>query len=161
MFDGISPFSVLGSSGDPAVPGLGFRFDTDDRWPLPNATGLAGVLEGYCPPHFADMRAAVEQVVQRKFGPGGPFNAATPGPYRNNAKIRGSAATHSEEFIDCVTTLTDYVYKTFGKFPGTVPTMHVLMFLQAHHLELGYYDKYFEPGAYLHTHAQHQELWHS
>jgi hypothetical protein len=161
MFDGISPFSVLGASGDPEVPGLGFRYDTDDRWPLPNATGLAGVLEGHCPPHYASMRAAVEAVVERKFGPGGPFNAATPGPYRDNGKIRGSAAMHNEQFVDCVTTMAQYVYDRFGKFPGTVPTMHVLMYLQAHHLELGYYDKYFSPGAYLHTHALHDALWHS
>jgi hypothetical protein len=160
MFDGISPLSVLGSSGDPEVPGLGFRYDTDDRWPLPNATGLDGVLEGYCPPHYPTMRAAVEEVVERKFGPGGPFNSKTLGPYQDNAKIRGSAEPHDEAFIDCVTTMADYVYDRFGKFPGTVPTMHVLMFLQAHHLEHGYYDKYFGPGAYLSTHAEHQRLWH-
>jgi hypothetical protein len=160
MFDGISPLSVLGASGDREVPGLGFRFDTDERWPLPNVTGLPGVLEGHCPPHYQNMRAAVEAVVERKFGRGGPFHAATPGPYRQTGRIRGSAKLHNEEFIDCVTTMADYVYDRFGKFPGTVPTMHVLMYLQAHHLDLGYYDKYFGPGAYLHTHAQHQELWH-
>ncbi len=32
MYGGINPFTVLGASGDPDVPGLGFRFDTDDRW---------------------------------------------------------------------------------------------------------------------------------
>ncbi|MGI9419548.1 MAG: hypothetical protein ACR2RA_17105, partial [Geminicoccaceae bacterium] len=36
MYGGINPFSVLGASGDPHVPGLGFRFDVDERWPLPN-----------------------------------------------------------------------------------------------------------------------------
>ena len=36
----------------PEVPGLGFRYDTDERWPLPNPTGLEGVFEGYCPPHY-------------------------------------------------------------------------------------------------------------
>src|SRR5690349_19164479 len=54
MFNGMDPFSVLGASGNPAVPGLGFRFDADGRWPYPNPTGLAGLMEGYCPPHFRD-----------------------------------------------------------------------------------------------------------
>ena len=80
MFNGMSPYSVLGASGDPEVPGLGFRYDADERWPLPNPTGLPGVFEGFCPPHYPDMRSAVEAFCQRKFGPGGPFHPDTPGP---------------------------------------------------------------------------------
>ncbi len=160
MYDGINPFSLLGASGDPEVPGLGFRFDTDERWSLPNPTGLEGVLEGHCPPHHADMGAAVEAVVRRKFGPGGPFHPDTPGPYRESSKIRGSAKVHDEEFISCVKTMAQYIYDRFGKFPGTVPTMFSLMYLQAHHLDLDFYDKYFGPGAYLETHAHHMKNWH-
>jgi hypothetical protein len=57
--------------------------------------------------------------------------------------------------------MADYIYQRFGKFPGTVPTMQVLMYLQAHHLELGFYDQHFGPGAYLDTHANHMRQWHS
>ena len=46
MFDGIDRYTFLGASGDPEVPGLGFRYDTDERWPLPNPTGLPGVFAG-------------------------------------------------------------------------------------------------------------------
>jgi hypothetical protein len=161
LFDGIAPISVLGASGDPEMPGLGFRYDTDARWPLPNVTGLPGVFEGLCPPHYPDMRAAVEAFVKRKFEPGGPFHPDTPGPYRDNPKIRGSAKAHSEEFKDCVATMAQYVFNRFGKFPGTIPTMFVLTYLQAHHLDLEFYNKYFNPGAYLETHAHHMELWHA
>ena len=160
MFDGITPMSILGASGDPEMPGLGFRFDTDERWVLPNTTGLPGVFEGYCPPHFPDMRAAVESLVKRKFGEGGPFNPETPGPYRDTRAVRGAGKVHSDEFKDCVTTMAQYTFDTFGKFPGTVPSIHVLMYLQAHHLDLEFYDKHYGPGAYLHTHAHHMELWH-
>jgi len=161
MYEGINPFSILGASGDPEVPGLGFRYDIDERWPLPNVTGLSGVFEGHCPPHYKDMRAAVEAVVLRKFGRGGPYNSETPGPYRNNSKIRGSAKAHNEEFINCVTVMAEYVYRQFGKFPGTVPSIFTMMFLQAHHLDLGFYDTYFKSGAYLRTHAEHMKRWHS
>ncbi|NUM78861.1 hypothetical protein HUU40_31270, partial [candidate division KSB1 bacterium] len=160
MFDGITPLSVLGASGDPEMPGLGFRYDTDERWPLPNVTGLPGVFEGFCPPHYKDMRAAVEAFVKRKFGEGGPFNANTPGPYRENARVRGAGKVHSEEFKECVTTMAQYVFDKFGKFPGTVPSIFILTYLQAHHLDLEFYDKHFTAGAYLETHARHQELWH-
>jgi hypothetical protein len=34
------------------------------------------------------------------------------------------------------------------------------MYLQAHHLDLDFYDHFYEPGAYLQTHARHMEFWH-
>ena len=74
MFDGIDRFSMLGASGNPDVPGLGFRYDEDERWSTPNPTGLEGVFEGYCPPHHSDMAAAVEAFTERKYGSGGPVS---------------------------------------------------------------------------------------
>jgi hypothetical protein len=161
MYDGIDRYTLLGASGNPEVPGLGFRFDTDDRWALPNPTGLSGVFEGHCPPHYPDMRAAVEALSRRKFGPGGPFHPQTPGPWKDTAKVRGSAQVYSEEFKECVASMAQYVYDKFGKFPGTVPSIYTHMFLQAHHLDLDFYDHHFKPGAYLETHVQHMDQWHS
>jgi hypothetical protein len=160
MFDGIDRYTVLGASGDPEVPGLGFRYDTNEKWALPNVTGLPGIFEGYCPPHYPDMRAAMEAVAERKFGKGGPFNPQTPGPWKESSRIRSSAQIHSEEFKDCVATMAQYVFDRFGKFPGTVPTIFILTYLQAHHLDLDFYDHYFPPGTYLETQARHFEQWH-
>ena len=158
-YEGINPISVLGASGDPEVPGLGFRFDVDDRWPLPNITGLDGVFEGHCPPHFPTMRAAVEAVVERKFGSDGPYNPSTPGPYQDNTGVRGSATQHNEEFVDCVATMAQFIYDQYGRFPATVPSVFALMYLQAHQLDTDFYDKKFSPGAYLSTHAKHASNW--
>ncbi len=38
--------------------------------------------------------------------------------------------------------------------------MHIATYLQAHHLDLEFYDHFFEPGAYLETHANHMAKWH-
>jgi len=160
LFNGINPFAILGASGDPRMPGLGFRYDTDDRWPLPNPTGLEGVFEGFCPPHYADMRAATEALVARKYGPGGPYNHETPGRWKETPGVRSAAEVHSEEFKECIALMAQYIFDTFGKFPGTVPSILVLPYLQAHHLDLEFYDEFFEPGAYLDTHANHMERWH-
>jgi hypothetical protein len=160
MFDGIDRFSMLGASGNPDVPGLGFRYDQDERWAVPNPTGLPGVFEAFCPPHHADMAAAVEAFAERKFGAGGPFNAQTPGPWSDSPGYRGSAQVHDEEFKACVTLQAQYIFDTFGKFPGTVPTLFILNYVQAHHLDLEFYDRFFEPGAYLPTHADHMDRWH-
>jgi hypothetical protein len=160
MFNGLDPFSVLGASGDPAVPGLGFRYDSDERWPYPNPTGLEGVMEAFCPPHYADMRAAVEAVCERKFGPGGPFHPDTPGPWKDSSRVRSAAQAHDEEFRECVTLQAQYILDRFGKFPGTVPAIFVIMYLQAHHLDLEFYDTFYKPGAYLKTHDEHMARWH-
>jgi hypothetical protein len=140
MYDGIDRHTILGASGDPAVP---------------------GVFEGYCPPHYPDMRAAVEAFAQRKFGPGGPFDPAMPGPWRESARVRSSAQVHSDEFKACVALMAQFIYDRFGKFPGTVPSIFCLTYLQALHLDLEFYDHHFQPGAYLETHARHMELWHT
>ena len=160
MFNGVDAFAVLGASGDPAVPGLGFRYDRDERWPYPNPTGLEGVMEGYCPPHYTDMRAAVEAICERKFGPGGPFHPDTPGPWKESRTVRSAAQVHDERFRECVALQAQYVFDNFGKFPGTVPSMFLIMHLQAHHLDLEFYDAFYKPGAYLKTHAGHMAQWH-
>lgn len=159
MFNGIDPFTVLGA-GAPDVTGLGFRFDTDDRWPYPNVTGKNGVLEAFCPPHYADMRAAVEAVCERKFGKGGPFHPDTPGPWKDSRTVRSAAQVHDDQFKDCVTLQAQYLFDTFGKFPATVPSLFVITYLQAHHLDLDFYDTFYKPGAYLQTHKRHMERWH-
>lgn len=161
MFDGLNPFSVLGASGDLNVRGLGFRYDSNERWPYPNPTGLEGVMEGFCPPHYPDMYAAVEAICERKFSPGGPFHPETPGPWKDSAKVRSSAQVHSEEFRKCVALQAQYVFDTFGKFPGTVPSIFLITYLQAHHLDLEFYDRFYKPGAYLKTHAVHMARWHT
>lgn len=160
MFNGIDPFAMLGASGNPDVPGLGFRFDSDPRWPTPNPTGLPGIMEGFCPPHHGDMRNAVEALCERKFGPSGPFHPATPGPWKDSPRVRSAAQVHDKRFRDCVGLQAQYLYDTFGKFPGTVPSIFVITYLQAHHLDLDFYDTFFKPGAYLGTHAAHMARWH-
>jgi hypothetical protein len=68
---------------------------------------------------------------------------------------------HDEPFRQCVALQAQYVYDTFGKFPGTVPSMFIIMYLQAQHIDLDFYDKFYKPGAYLMSHANHMEKWHS
>jgi hypothetical protein len=160
MFNGVDPFAMFGASGNHDVVGLGFRYDEDERWPYPNPTGLKGVMEGYCPPHYTNMRDAVEAICLRKFGPGGPFHADTPGPWKESSKVRSSAQVHDEEFRECVAHQAQYLFDAFGKFPATVPSMFLIMYLQAHHLDLDFYDKFYKPGAYLRTHTEHMRTWH-
>jgi hypothetical protein len=123
--------------GRPDVPGLGFRYGQDERWPVPNPTGREGVFEAYCPSHYPEMAGAVAAFAERKFGPGGPFNPQTPGAWTDSPRVRGSAQIHDEAFKACVAAQAQYVFDTFGKFPGTVPSVFIMNYVQAHHLDLG------------------------
>ncbi|MBZ4419268.1 hypothetical protein [Myxococcus sp. RHSTA-1-4] len=161
MYDGIDRHTILGATGDPRAPGLRFRYDTHPRWALPNPTGLPGVFEAFCPPHYPNMRAAVDALCERKFGKGGPFHAGTPGAWKESPRVRGAAKVHDPEFRECVATQAQYIFHRFGKFPGTVPSVFCLTYLQAQHLDPDFYDTHFQPGAYLPTHARHMERWHA
>jgi hypothetical protein len=160
MFDGIDRYTMLGASGDPDVPGLGFRYDMEEGWALPNPTGREGVFEAFCPPHYPDMAAAVDAFCERKFGAGGPYNAATPGAWSDSPGVRGNAQVHDDRFRACVGAQAQYIYDTFGKFPGQVPSLMILNYVQAHHLDVEFYDHFFKGGAYLGTHAAHMAKWH-
>ena len=159
-FDGIDRLTILGASGNPDVPGLGFHVQTDERWALPNPTGRPGVFETYSRPHVPDIATAIRNFADRKYGDGGPFHPATPGPWRDTPAVRGSAAGHDQRFIDLLTIEATYIDDTFGKLPGTVPTVQVLNYLQAQHIDTDFYDHHFDPGAYLSTHRDHQHQWH-
>jgi hypothetical protein len=160
LYHGIDRHAVLGASGDSNVPGIGFRYDTNDRWSVPNPTGLPGVFEGYCPPHYKDMREAVEALVKRKFAQGGVYNLETPGPWKDSAKVRSSAKPFTNEIKECVALQAQYIYDTYGKFPATIPSIFLLTYLQAQHIDLDFYDHYFKSGAYLSTHSIHMRKWH-
>ena len=43
--------------------------------------------------------------------------------------------------------------------PGTGPTVFIMNHVQAHHLDLEFYDRFFKPGAYLRTQADHMRPW--
>jgi hypothetical protein len=159
MYDGLDRLSVLGGSGDPRAPGLGFVADNDERWPFPNVTGLPRYFETLSPPHVPSVRAGVEKFVARRYGPGGPFHPETGGAWADTRKVRSSALP-PDGIAELVTVEASYIYDTFGKLPGTVPTVHALMYLQAQHIDTDFYDELFTPGAYLPTHAAHQARWH-
>lgn len=159
LYDGIDMFGLLGASGRPDYPGLGFRFDRDPRWATPNVTGLPGVFEAMTVPHHPDMHAAVDALVARKFGPGGPHNAGTGGPYRDTRAVRGSARL-DPRVAEAVAVIAQHVHDVHGRFPATVPAVFTRTFLQAQHLDPGFYDEHFADGGYLDTHRTHAADWH-
>jgi hypothetical protein len=159
-YNGLNRWSILGAFSDKGINGLGFRLVRDERWTVPNPIGLDGVYEALCPPYFSDMRSAVQAFVERKFGPGGSYDPGTPGPWKDSSAVKGSVTPYSEEFVECLGEIAQYIYDKNGRFPGTYTTLVLPGFVQAHHIDTEYYDTHFQPGAYLETHANHMSRWH-
>ncbi|WP_194777892.1 hypothetical protein [Pararhodonellum marinum] len=158
-FSGLNRWSILGAFADKGIQGMGFRFVRDDRWIMPNPVGLDGIYEGLCPPYYPDMRAAVEEFVSRKFGSKGAYHQDTPGPWKESKAIKRQMSPYSEEFVDCLTEVAQYIFDKHGKFPGTFTTLVMPGYVQAVHLDTDYYDAFYQTGAYLNSHAEHSRVW--
>ena len=98
MFNGVNPYSILGASGDPEVPGLGFNYDQRDGWAVPNVTGLKGVFEGHCPPHFPDMKSGRRRRDQEKVRSRGPFSHPDAGTVERQCESTRSAISIMRSF---------------------------------------------------------------
>ncbi|MEM3734792.1 MAG: hypothetical protein QW158_07590 [Nitrososphaerales archaeon] len=159
VFSGMSPSVIMG--GTPLSKGLGFRFVIGKLSSLPNPVGIDGVFQSYCPPYVKDMDEAVDLVLAEKFGSKGIYSSSRPTPFRKGINLENEVPRPSEDVIQCVKDICNYIYNTFGRFPATVDTMLCSLFFQAHHLDLEFYDKYYKEGAYTDTHRNHMNLWHS
>ena len=74
--------------------------------------------------------------------------------------MRSAAAPHPQQFKDLLTLQATYIDETFGTFPGTVPTVWIMNYLQAQHIDLEYDGTVLTGKAYLSTHREHHQLWH-
>jgi hypothetical protein len=182
----IHPLIML---GDPKFSGtygrmLGFDFVTPRfrpadvlRWqvPLPryaaarsHPVGLRSdgehLIKAACPPNYPSMAEAVEAVVQAKFGPGGVYTdtATFTRIYKDDYGRRylAEASEYDQRVIDCARDICEYIHVTHGRFPAHADAVHVPgIWLQTHHVELEYYERFFANGTTL-THERHAMQWH-
>ena len=163
---------------DPAagVLGLGFReysaktFDSRwKRWPpvpasQPNYVGIDGVLEGLCPPYVNDMDAAVDQVLEEKFGPGGTYQDAE--VFAQSYKDKATAETYMKhaghppaEAIEYTKEICRYLVDTYGRFPAHTDAFHLPgIWVQFSHLEIEYYEQY-ASERHIQRQREGREIW--
>jgi hypothetical protein len=155
---------IIAMGGTPLSQGLGFRFESNpkDPKPLPHPDGIDGLFESFRPPYYRNMSEAVDAVVARKFGPEGIFNpeSGKPAPYRDAADFLRQVPRTREKTIECTKDICNYIWDTYGRFPALLDPMVMYIWIQAQHIELEFYDKYYRPGAYLSTHKNHMARWH-
>jgi hypothetical protein len=133
---------------------------------LANPIGLDGVFQAHCPPYFPTMDAAVDAALtpllrRTQIEPEpAPMSASVP-HLISDTEYREGTVDISEEGIACTKSVCNYIYETYGRFPGSLDAMHLMWFMQAHHLDLAFYDKFFRAGSYGPTHAAHMRIWHA
>jgi hypothetical protein len=121
-----------------------------------NPVGLDGVFEASCPPYHPTMDAAVDAFFARS-----GRAEATAVPYRMSEQDRRAGALRiSAEGLACTKAVCNYIYDTYGRFPGGTDAMHLMWVMQVHHIDTDYYDRFFGSDAYGPTHAAHMATWH-
>jgi len=164
---------------------LGFTFVTP-RWRLPDVwrwhvplpkyaalrahpVGLKSpegepLIAAACPPAHKSMSAAVDSVIASKFGTGGIYTDKDVFTriYKEDYGQRylAEASEYEERVVDCARDICEYVIRTHRRFPAHTDAIHVPgVWLQAHHVEPEYYERFFVHGL-TETHRRHAELWH-
>ncbi|MER6122471.1 hypothetical protein ABT173_07200 [Streptomyces sp. NPDC001795] len=163
---------------------LGFTFVTPRwrladiwRWhvPLPryatlrsHPVGLTSpegepLIAAACPPAHPSMSDAVDAVIRSKFGPGGVYTDKDVFTriYKEDYGQRylAEASEYEERVIDCARDICEYIITTHRRFPAHTDAIHVPgIWLQAHHVEGDYYDRFFNHGL-TEAHRRHAELW--
>ena len=173
----VAPVHMLGNPYLSTVKGLGFRHVKPPlglldffRWGtfLPklrsHPVGLDKLIEGMCPPYYATMADAVDAVIAMKYGSNGVYDdrAYFERVFKGDGGDRyvKEVPRYRPEVIQCTKDVCTYILNKHGRFPAHVDAIYVPgVWLQAHHLDLEYYDKLFRDG-YTQTQAEHQQLWH-
>ncbi len=159
VFTGFLPHYILGA--DPEHKGLGFRFNKPKKSIRSSSAsypvGLDGVFEALCPPYVKDMEDAVDKFLSIR---GRFWEESQSYPYKDPKAILEDEYHPSEVRIQIVKDFCTYVYETYGRFPAFVDPMFVRLAFQAHHIDLEFYDKYYQQGAYTDLHKKHLALWH-
>jgi hypothetical protein len=134
---------------------------------IPQAVGLdhdgKPVFKPYTTPYYPTMEAAVRAFVANKFAPGtGFFRDTRPSSsaWRDPAFIEGAIPEYSEANIQAAIAYCEYVVKHYGQFPGNYGPFRTLMAFQAHHVDTAFYDRFYKPGTYTSTVAEHLATWH-
>ncbi|AZP21501.1 hypothetical protein EJC51_38735 [Streptomyces aquilus] len=164
---------------------LGFTFVTPRwrladvwRWhvPLPKYAALRShpvgltspegepLIAAACPPAHKSMSDAVDSVIASKFGTGGIYTDKDVFTriYKEDYEQRylAEASEYEERVVDCARDICAYVLRTHRRFPAHTDAIHVPgVWLQAHHVEREYYERFFVHGLTA-THRRHAEVWH-
>jgi len=132
------------------------------------AKGLHGLGMRFQQPKTLSPLAPVpvDRVIEMKYGKTGSAYGnedVFARPYRNRDDARAyveKGTKFGPKQIEYVKDICNYLYDTYGRFPAHVDAFYAPgMWLQVSHLEMEYYDRFFDPAQYTRQ-AAHDAKWH-
>ena len=166
----VAPIKLLPALGfeyvTPPYRGLDFfRWGTFHTEARSHPIGLPPHIQGMCPPYYKSMADAVQAIVDSKYGPGGTYSdeayfRSVFQDDRGPVYLR-EVPHYKDEVVACAKDICTYIYERHGRFPAHCDAIYAPgVWLQAHHLDLKYYDTLFK-GGYTETQREHQRRWHA
>ena len=119
-------------------------------------------LRPYCPPYYRSMEEAVLAFVDSKMSDsrGTLKDGSAANLWKEPRTVEAEIPGYSDNCIAATIAYCDYIYRRYGRFPAYFGTYFTTLAHQSHHLDLQFYDKFYRPGAYTETQAQHMQCWH-
>jgi hypothetical protein len=122
--------------------------DRDVPYPLGLEREGQVLLHAYCPPYFPTMAAAVQAVVEHKFGRQGVFRGgAVNSGWRQPAQAAASIPAPSQRAVEATIAYCEYVFQRYGRFPAYSAPFRTVMGYQAMHVDVEFYDRFYKPEA--------------
>jgi hypothetical protein len=132
------------------------RQDVPIRYPIGLEVDGETILQCYAPPYFPSMRAAVEAVVERKFGAKGIYRGGTTqSAWRDPAGVSEGIAGISDPAIEATVAFCEYIFDRYGRFPAYLAPFSTFVGFQAGHLDTDFYDQHYRPEVLTDGHRRH------
>jgi hypothetical protein len=153
-FSGFIPRFAMGAAPH-LFKGLGFRFIQPKKGVIDPPTtvpvGRDGVFQAYCPPYYKNMDEAIDAFHHHKEA---AWKPEKPFPYAEPDKHLMRAPKPTENTIQIVKDVANYIYDTYGRFPAFVDPMYMRLVFQAMNIDVEFYDKYYPKGSYSEMHLE-------
>jgi hypothetical protein len=135
--------------------------DPDTPYPLGLERDGDVLIKPFCPPYYPSMRAAVEAVVEIKFGKQGVFRGqAKYSTWRDPGRVEKEVARVDDSVIEATIAYCEYIYNRYGRFPAYIAPFRSVLGYQVTHVDTDFYDKFYQPEALTSTQREHMARWH-
>jgi hypothetical protein len=146
----------------PSLSALSRWLGRDSSVPYVQGLEREGVnlLTPMCPPYFPSMEAAVRAFVDHKVGAQGIFRGGVhQSAWRDSAAVASASPAPTEENVNATVAYCEYVYQRYGRFPAYQPPLRTVLGFQVNHLDLEFYDRFYDRNALTEAQRQHMNCW--
>jgi hypothetical protein len=134
---------------------------------IPTAIGFDpkwGLLQPFCVnTKWRTMRDAVLGFAHDKFATTrGRLRDVDDTPWQSEftSSVLADMRPYEGSPLEATIAYAEYIHKRYRMFPSHGGPFRTEQAFQAHHLELGFYEKYYKPEAITNHHRNHRKLWH-